>query len=104
VSLRLCGLVFSNADRCADLTEIILPLLTTIDRDHLMLPHMRDSDNNIATLYPQQTLTILHTILPENVSAWPYGIEKTLQQIHDADCELGRDEIFLELKRKWNSR
>lgn len=104
ISIRLCELAFSNAERFPEMAEIILPLLTTIDRDHLMLPNLRKSKDTIVDLYPDQTLALLHAVLPDNVAAWPYDIEPTLQRIGEADASLTRDERLLELNRKWNSR
>jgi hypothetical protein len=74
ISARLCDLAFSNVERFPEIAEIVLPLLTTIDRDHLMLPNLRESKNNIVDLYPKRTLALLHAVLPDNVTAWPYGI------------------------------
>ncbi len=104
ISARLCDLAFSNAERFPEIAEIVLPFLTTIDRDHLMLPNLRKSKDNIVDLYPEQTLALLHAILPDNVAAWPYGIEATLRRIGKADESLKLDERLLELNRKWNSR
>lgn len=104
ISARLCDLAFSNVERFPEIAEIVLPLLTTIDRDHLMLPNLRKSKDNIVDLYPQQTLALLHAVLPDNVTAWPYGIEATLHRIGEADESLRLDERLLELNRKWNSR
>ena len=104
ISARLFDLAFSNAERFPELAEIILPLLTTIDRDHLMLPNLRKPKETIVDLYPRQTLALLHAVLPDNVTAWPYGIEEALQRISEADSSLNSDERLLELKRKWNAR
>ena len=60
--------------------------------------------NTIVDSYPKQTLAILHAVLPENVSAWPFDIENALQRIGSADESLRLDERLIELNRKWNSR
>jgi hypothetical protein len=104
ISARLCEFAFANARRFPELAEIILPLLTTIDGDHLMLPNLRNAEDNIVDLYPHQTLALLHAVLPDNVTAWPYYIQETLQRIGEADSNLNSDERLLELKRKWNAR
>jgi len=104
ISACLCNLAFSNVEHFAEIAEIVLPLLTTIDRDHLMLPDLRKSKDNIVDLYPQQTLALLHAVLPDDVAAWPYGIEAVLHRIGEADESLRLDERLLELIRKWNSR
>jgi len=105
ISARLCELVFSNEERLPELAEIVLPLLTKIDHGHhMMLPELRRSKDNIVDLYPRQTLSLLHAVLPDDVSVWPYGIEDTLMRIGEADTTLNTDERLLELKRKWDSR
>ncbi len=104
ISARLCDLAFSNAERFPKIAEIILPLLTTIDRDHITLPNLHKSKDTIVDLYPQQTLALLHAVLPDNVSAWPYNIEATLNRIGDVDESLRLDERLIELNRKWRSR
>jgi len=69
-----------------------------------MLHNLRKSKDDIVDLYPQQTLALLHAVLPDNVAAWPYGIEAILHQIGEADENLRLDERLIELNRKWNSR
>lgn len=104
ISARLCDLAFSNHTNFPKLSEIILPLLTKVEHDHLMLPSLRKSRDNIVDVYPKQTLALLHVVLPENVTAWPYDIEKTLQRISESDKILNLDERLIELRRKWNAR
>lgn len=104
VSARLCDIAFSDQEHFPEMAAIILPLLTKIDQGHLMLPNLRRSKDNIADLYPSETLALLHAVLPENVGAWPYGIDSTLERIGEADHALDRDERLIELKRRWNAR
>lgn len=104
ISARLCDLAFSNKERFPELAEIVLPLLTKIDGSHLMLPILRQSKDNIVDLYPYQTLALLHTVLSDDVSAWPYGIEGWLTRIGEVERALNTDERLVELKRKWDSR
>jgi len=104
ISARLCDLAFSNVERFPEIAEIVLPLLTTINRDYLMLPDLRETQDNIVDLYPYKTLALLHAVLPDNVAAWPYGIEGTLNRIGEANESLKSDERLIELNRKWRSR
>lgn len=104
ISARLCNLAFSNAERFPEIAQLVLPLLATIDCDHIQLPNLRNSKDSIIDLYPRQTLHILYEALPENVQAWPYDIEDILRRIGEADSTLISDEKLLELNRKWNSR
>lgn len=101
VSALLCELAFSKIDRFPETAKVILPLLTTVDRDYLILPELI---NEIIDLYPRESLEILHAILPDDVSTWPFGIEARLHRIGEVDTSLRQSERFLELFRKWNSR
>lgn len=104
ISARLCDLAFSNVELFPVIAEIILPLLTTYDHDHLRLPNLRKSKDTIVDLHPHQTLALLHAILPDNVTAWPYNIDEIFQRISETDSSLNSDERLIELKRKWNAR
>jgi hypothetical protein len=104
ISARLCDLAFSSGKRFQEIAEIVLPLLTTINRDDLMIYKLNQPENNIVDLYPQLTLSLLYAVLPENVSDWPYGIETVLQRISDADEQIRLDGRLIELNRKWNYR
>lgn len=104
ISTRLCDLAFSDEERFSEIADIVLPLVTKIDKDHLFLPNLRKSKDNIVDKYPQQTVALLYAVLPDNVAAWPYGIDEVLQRIGEADNTLRQDERFLELNRKWNAR
>jgi hypothetical protein len=104
ISARLCDLAFSNVEHFSEIAEIILPLVTTIGRDHLIVYKLRKPGNKIVELYPQLTLALLHAVLPDRVDAWPYGIETIIRRIGEADASLRLDERLIELNRKWNSR
>jgi hypothetical protein len=103
-SARLCELAFSNAEQFVLIAELILPLLTKIERDHLRLPNLQKSQNNIVDQYPVQTLALLYAVLPDNARSWPTGIDGTLRRIGDADKALNMDERLIELKRRWDAR
>ena len=104
ISAALCNLAFSNTEHFQEISEVILPLLSTIEHDHLIIYELTKPENKIVDLYPRQTLAILHAVLLDNVTAWPYGIEAILNRIGESDEGLRRDERFLEIMRKWNSR
>jgi hypothetical protein len=104
ISARLCELVFFNAKNFALKVELALPLLTKIERDHLVLPELRKERSDIVEHFPAETLVILYSVLPDNALMWPYGIEVILKQIGESDMELKSDERLIELNRKWNAR
>jgi hypothetical protein len=103
-SARLCELAFSSGDQFPTIAALVLPLLGRIERDHLMLPELRRSGDNIVDQYPEQALALLHAVLPDNALAWPYGIEGILQRIGEADSALNSDDRLISLKRRWDAR
>ena len=99
-SAALCGLAFTNPSVFAEVADTVVTLVTTIDRQHLML-HSKES---IVGQYPEKALALLSAVLPENVSGWPYDIEDTLEKIGVADPSLLTDGRLVELRRRWNAR
>ncbi|PKR88324.1 hypothetical protein CXZ10_14990 [Pleomorphomonas diazotrophica] len=104
MSARLCELAFSSGDQFPAIASLILPLLTKIERDHLMLPELRRSGGSILDRHPEQALAVLHKILPDDASAWPYGMEEILQRIGEADDALKSDHRLISLRRRWDAR
>jgi hypothetical protein len=102
-SACLCDLALSDLELFPKIADIVLPLLTEIDRNNRMhsSPKARDE---IANLYPRQVLSLLDAVLPDDLAAWPFGVEVTLDRITEADNELKRDQRWLELNRKWQAR
>jgi hypothetical protein len=104
VSTRLCDIAFASPDRFPEMVKIVLPLVSTVDSDHLSIPNLHRAEDSLVDLYPRETLALLHAVLPEKVIGWPYDIESILDRIGAADSSLRTDERLLELKRRWNSR
>ncbi len=44
------------------------------------------------------------SIMPRNVSDWPYGFDSVLRRIGEADGSLLDDIRLVELKRHWDAR
>lgn len=103
-SARLCELAFSTGDEFPTIAALVLPLLGRIERDHLMLPELRRSGDNIIGRYPEQALALLHAVLPDNALAWPYGMEEILKQIGEASNALKSDDRLISLNRQWDAR
>lgn len=103
-SARLCELAFSSGDQFATIADLVLPLLTKIERDHLSLPELRRSGDAIIEKFPERALALLYAALPDNALAWPHGIEGTLQRIGEADSSLNTDERLVALRRRWDAR
>lgn len=103
-TIYLFNAAFSNEENFPHLAKIILPLLTTVDSDRLILPNHKESFKKIIKKYPCQVLDLLDAILSDNVYIWPFGINDILQEISEADKSLNNDKRLRELKRKWNAR
>jgi hypothetical protein len=104
VSARLCDIAFSNEENFAEISAIILPLLTKVDSGHLSIPELRRSGKSIVDKHPRETLSLLHAVLPDRVTDWPYGIGDTLARLAVADASLVHDQRLVELRRRWDSR
>lgn len=104
MSARLCELAFSSGDQFPVIVALILPLVSKIERDHLMLPELSRSGDNIVDQYPEQALALLHEVLPDNALAWPYRIERILKRIGEVDSSLNSDDRLTSLKRTWDAR
>lgn len=103
VSASLVELAFSNIDQFTAVADLILPLLTTIDTQHISLPYSED-EKLVVDRYPRQSLDLIFAILPEQIVRWPYGIDSVLNRIIEADVSLKNDAKYVELNRQWNSR
>ncbi len=103
-SARLIELAFSNEETFMAISESILPLLSPIEHDHIMLPPIRDGEGNIVDKHPERVLEILYLALPENAKNWPFEIDATLERITVAEASLRVDTRLVELMRRWNSR
>lgn len=104
VSARLCDLAFADPAAFPRLVDLIIPLVTTVDRTTLRLSLLRREGENIVDRHPASVLTLLHAVLPENAAVWPYDIEHAIDRIGTADPSLLTDKRMLELRRRWNSR
>lgn len=103
-SARLAELAFAVPERFMDVSAKILPLLTKIERDHMLLPSVRREGGNTVDAHAEPVLAVLHAVLPDNVSAWPNQIDATLARVGNAMPSLRQDERLIELNRKGNSR
>ena len=93
--------MFSNEELFPELVEIILPRLAKIDGHNWGWFKARD----FVKKHPCQMLDLLYAVLPDNVSAWPYGIgDMFFVPISENEPTLTTNEKFLELKRRWDSR
>lgn len=101
VSGRLCEFLFDQEDNFLQFYECILPL---IGPSVMALMSTKLERGGLIDKYPREILCVLAKALPQNPRNWPYETEKILEKIAEADISLSRDDKFLTLRRKWNSR
>jgi hypothetical protein len=104
ISARLCDLAFARVEPFPQVADAILPLLTKVEGQHLMVPRLAGTEENVIDKYPEKVLAILWAMLPDDASKWPYGADGWLGRIGVAGPELLKDVRLIELKRRWNSR
>ncbi len=101
VSTALCDLAFTDADTFGSLADIILPLVSKIDKQGLFIYKLNDS--KIIDLFPEKVLVLLYAVLPDNTPEWPYGTGDTLKRIGEVNPALLKDKRLIELRKRWSS-
>lgn len=100
VSNRFCDIALWSEKHFPEVVQLITPLLTKLESAN----HIYLNDGNIIETYSKDLLLLLNTVLPDDVSKWPYDIGDYLDQMAKVVTELSEDERFIELKRKWDAR
>lgn len=104
MSARLCEVLLSNADGFPALVDVVLQFLTRLTQAVGLHLHFGDNIARIVENHAGLLLRLLHAVLPEDVSDWPYGVGDVLVQIAEADAGLISDARLQELRRRWDAR
>ena len=83
-----------------EVVEAVLPLLTRVGPHQVFIPTLRKTDETVAGEHPEATLALLHAILPDERSHWPYGAEDALRVIVERAPELASDSRYIELVQR----
>jgi hypothetical protein len=103
ISAKIYDLAFSCRSNFPKMVEVILPLVTELQKNsHIHLNIL--AEDNVFSKYPNESLTLLHKALPSDITAWPYDTESVLKKIEESNAELSSDKRLVELFRLWNSR
>jgi hypothetical protein len=102
ITNALLDIVFSEVSDFPSIADIILPLLTEINRSNMTLYNLKKS--NLIEEYPDKILMLLFTALSKNASLWPYYTDVILERIGKANTSLIKDSRLIELKRRWSAR
>jgi SIR2-like domain len=89
MSIGLVRLLASNVDAFPRMASAIMPLLTKIEQGDSL--HFDPEIDQVVKNHPEPFLGMLHTILPDDVSKWPYNSGEFLDQIGEADSKLLSD-------------
>ena len=98
ISTALCELAFTDAEAFESLADIILPLVTKVDRHSFFIYKL--DDTSIIDLFPEKVLALLCAVLPDNASEWPYGIGSALKRIGEVKPALSKDKKLIELMKR----
>lgn len=101
---RLSALPFSDKEHFGELVAAVLPLVSNTEGGRLTLPLVHDKDREVSQKYPEEVLSLLNAVLPDDVSRWPYGVDTTLEQLLKAKPGLAIDSRFVRLTNLWESR
>ena len=104
ISIALLELVFSDTVNPSEIADVVLPLISRANLEHVGLHSLRAAENSIIDRLPEKILALLFAILPDDAAAWPYTIEEVLERIGVVAPPLLRDSRLVELKRRWNAR
>lgn len=103
-SAALFSLAVSDEVLFAEISSLILPLLTPIRRGNQVMMHSVVVNGQLVKKYPEQMLELLFAVLPDSANDWPYDSNTVLSKIEAADGALRLDPRFVELRRRWDSR
>ena len=101
-SARLCDIALAQADNFPAISKQVSKLVSKIGNEHVFLPEMRKSKEDIASKYPEDFLNLLYAILPDQPDRWPYGADDALKYIEKAEPKLLNDPRLIELKSRLN--
>ena len=102
-SLNLIRLAGVTGDDFPEVAHAILPRLIPIYRDSWFLLHVisraGDREFEIATRFPEDTLMLMHKLVPDNPPERPFDLDNLLERIADAKPALRQDWRWRRLKR-----
>ena len=104
ITSLLCDIVFADEERFPEIIEKILPHVSYVNNQYFFHYKILSEDKCAIDNYPEYTLSLIFTVLPESARDWPYGINDILSRIEQADTALANDSRFIELRRRWNAR
>lgn len=99
-SSKLCEIALSQKYLFDEIAAIVIPLMSKVLDDRLFIPELRKSDESIALEHPEAMLGLLHAVLPENRTRWPYGADTALKALGEKHPAIQSDPRYIELEGK----
>lgn len=100
----IIDVVVADPDGFRMLIDVVSPLLTTMRDANRLHIYFGGELKNVIVAHPERFLHLLHTVIPEDVSYWPYGVSDALDMLAEADGSLLADARLRELRRRWDAR
>lgn len=97
VSSRLVDLALSQRERFPEVANLVADLVSKVDDQRIFIPELRNTEETIAAQHPDETLCLLHAVLPENAQLWPYGAREGLEVIGQVKPSLRSHPKYIEL-------
>ena len=98
--VRLAGVI---GDDFPEAAQAILPRLVPIYRESWFLLHVisraGDREFELATKFPEDTLMLMHKLVPDNPPERPFDLDNLLERIAEAKLTLRQDLRWRRLKR-----
>jgi hypothetical protein len=103
VTARLCDIAFADEEHFVELVDAILPLVSNVEGNSLILPDQRAGRGKTFKQFPETSLALLWAVFSGNPAKWPYRTIEALHSIAAAAPILLRDKRLIQLNRRWNS-
>lgn len=96
----LCEVVLESGSHFPEIVPLILRFLTKLEQYSTVL----FEKESIAREYPNEMLSLLEVILPDNARLWPYNTSKIVEAIKEQRPDLVLDRRLITLQRRLDSR
>jgi len=107
-SAKLCEIALNQTNNFPIISHEVSKLVSKVTGEHVFIPEIRksskdeDDKTNLAVKYPEEYLSLLYTILPDQPERWPYGADDVLSIIEQSKPKLSNDPRLIELKSRLN--
>lgn len=100
----LCNLILSNKNIFPNLLEAVIPHMTVIEDERVIIPYYITSDEDFICNYSKEIISLLSVILPGNGNSWSENIGNTIEYLGEKNKNLRSDPKYLSLRNRWDMR